>query len=128
MRRDPDLLRELMLKLEAYPMRRGGVVTFSDDYEELACPGFTADEIDYHLKQIDHLGYVDNMGTRPARGFGFAIITPKGHEFLDAVRQPETWTKTKGAAVKAGGISLDILLDVAKALARGELRKLGLTL
>ena len=39
MKRDMDLIRELLLKLEALPMRRGGIVSIAPDDEEITVPG-----------------------------------------------------------------------------------------
>lgn len=128
MRRSEDLIRGLLLKLEALPLRPGAVVTITPDDEALAVEGFNEEEIDYHLGQIQMSGFVDNGGARPMIGIGFRCLTPAGHDFLDSVRNPETWTKTKALARKAGGFSLSILADAAKALAKTELQKLGLHL
>jgi hypothetical protein len=40
MKRDMDLIRELLLKLEALPMRPGGIVTIPSDAAEIAVPGY----------------------------------------------------------------------------------------
>ncbi|MCW6511308.1 DUF2513 domain-containing protein [Lichenifustis flavocetrariae] len=129
MRRDPDLIRKLMLRLEELPIRRGGVVSIVPDDETEIVEGYTPAEIEYHLRQIDMAGFIigDRDG-RPAGGISFREFTPAGHDFLDAVRTPETWAKTKTAASRAGGFTLEILKDAAKAIARGELHKLGLAL
>jgi uncharacterized protein DUF2513 len=95
MQRDADLIRELLLKLEARPMRRGEVVDISPDDEDIAVHGYDPDQIDYHLSQIRKKGYIDDGGSHPAVGIGFRCLTPDGHDFLDSVRDPETWAKTR---------------------------------
>jgi hypothetical protein len=49
MKRDMDLIRELMLKLEALSLRPGAVAVLTPDAPEIAVDGYDADEIDYHL-------------------------------------------------------------------------------
>jgi hypothetical protein len=124
MKRDMDLIRELLLKLEALPIRRGGMVTISPDADELAVPGHDADQIDYHLLQICKSGFIDEGGLRPMVGIGFRCLTPAGHDFLDSVRDPETWAKTKKAATSAGGFTLDLLKDLAKGFIKKKIEDL----
>jgi Hypothetical protein (DUF2513) len=121
MKRDMDLMRELLLKLEALPMRRGGIVNIPPDDEVLAVEGYSVDQIDYHLSQIRRSGFIDEGGSRPAIGIGFRSLTPAGHDFLDSVRDPKTWERTKKAAEGAGGFTLDLLGDLAKGFIRKQI-------
>ncbi len=43
MRRDMDLIRELLLRLEALPLGGGDAVTISWDADEIAVPGHQGD-------------------------------------------------------------------------------------
>jgi len=121
MKRDMDLTRELLLKLEALPMRRGGTRPITPEADEIAVDGYDVDQIDYHLSQIRQAGFIDEGGTRPISGIGFRCLTPAGHDFLDSVRDPETWSKTKKAAAGAGGLTLDLLKDLAKGFIRKQI-------
>lgn len=121
MKRDMDLIRELLLKLEALPIRRGGMVHITPDSDELVTPGYDVDQIDYHLEQIKAAGYIDDGGLRPMEGIGFRSLTPEGHDFLDSVRDPENWKRTKGAALAAGGFTLDLLKDLAKGFIKKQI-------
>jgi hypothetical protein len=91
------------------------------DSEEIAVPGYDPDQIDYHLSQIRQEGYINYGGSHPATGIGFSCLTPKGHNFVDSVRDPETWAETKKAAVRAGGFTLDLLADLAKGLIKKKI-------
>src|SRR3984893_16550321 len=123
MQRDMDLIRELLLKLEALPMPHGGVVNITPDAEEIAVPGYDFDQIDYHLTQILKSGFVDEGGSSPLIGIGFHCLTPAGHDFLDSVRDPKTWAKTKKAAAGAGGFTIDLLKDLAKGLVKKQIEE-----
>ena len=109
MQRDMDLIRELLLKLEALPMCQGRKVDITPDAEEVAVSGYDFDQIDYHLTQIRKSGFIDEGGCRPMVGIGFRGLTPAGHDFLDSVRDPETWAKTKNVAAGAGGFTINLL-------------------
>jgi hypothetical protein len=123
MQRNMDLIRELLLKLEALPMRRGGIVSLTPDAEEIAVHGYDSDQIDYHLLQISKAGFIDEGGARPMTGIGFRCLTPAGHDFLDSVRDPDTWAKTKKAAAGAGGFTIDLLRDIAKGFIKKQVEE-----
>jgi hypothetical protein len=123
MQRDMDLIRELLLKLEALPMRLGEIVVIPLDAEEIAVPGYDSNQVDYHLTQIPKSGFIDEGGASPMVGIGFRCLTPAGHDFLDSVRDPETWAKTKKAAVRAGGFTLDLLRDLAKGFVKKQIEE-----
>jgi Hypothetical protein (DUF2513) len=123
MKRDMDLIRELLLKLEALPMRRGGAVSMPPDDEEIAVPGYDSDQIGYHLRQIRKAGFIDEGGTRPMVGIGFRSLTWAGHDFLDSVRDPEIWAKTKKGPAEAKGFTFDLLRDLAKGLIKKQIEE-----
>jgi hypothetical protein len=123
MQRNMDLIRELLLKLEALPMRLGDALIIPPDAEEIAVPGYDLNQIDYHLTQIRKAGFIDEGGLRPMLGIGFCCLTPAGHDFLDSVRDPETWAKTKKVAAGAGGFTIDLLRDLAKGFVKKQIEK-----
>jgi Hypothetical protein (DUF2513) len=117
------LIRELLLKLEALPMRRGGIVSIPPDDEDIAVPGYDAVQIDYHLSQIRKAGFIDEGGNHPMAGIGFRCLTWEGHDFLDSVRDPEIWAKTKKGAEEAKGFTVDLLKDLAKGLVKKQIEE-----
>src|ERR1700758_443916 len=108
-----DLIRELLLKLEALPVRPGGVVTITPDAEEIAVPGYGRAQIAYHLSQIRDARLIDDGGGDTLTGIGFRSLTWAGHDFLDSVRDPKIWEKTKSGAAAAGSFTFDLLKDLA---------------
>ena len=50
-------------------------------------------------------------------------LTSEGHDFLDSVRDPEIWRRTKAGAVKAGGFTVDILKELAKSLIKAAIQQ-----
>src|ERR1700730_4899614 len=105
MKRDMDLIRELLLKLEALPMCPGGIVHIMPDATEVQVDGYDTDQIDYHLSLIEKAGLIDTGGVNPMMGIGFRSLTWSGHDFLDSVRSPDVWDKTKKVASAAGGFT-----------------------
>lgn len=48
-------------------------------------------------------------------------ITWRGHEYLDATRDPDIWEKTKAKAKIVSSVGVGILLDIAKAEIKAKL-------
>ncbi len=120
MRRDMDLVRELLLKLEALPMGYRGAMPISLESPDVQVEGYDATEIGYHLDQIVASGFVDTGGYPLTTGIWFSCLTPQGHDFLDSVRDPETWKVTKMRAEKIGGWTLGLVADLAKAYIKAK--------
>jgi hypothetical protein len=123
MKRDMDLIRILLLKLEAMPLRSGDIVHLTAKDEAVAVSGKSADEIDYHLCQIENSGYIDTGGVNPMVGIGFRCLTWAGHNFVDSVRDDAIWHEAKEGARKAGGISLELLGALAKGLIKKKIEQ-----
>lgn len=131
MKRDMDLVRELLLKLEAMPGGPGRRITFEVG-DDLTIPEYSSDEINYHLGQLYKAGYVTSGDTSDRMMSGqwvFSSLTWEGHDFIDAVRDPDVWRRTKAGASKVGSWSVGLLLDMAKAYSRLKAKQvLGLDL
>ena len=57
----------------------------------------------------------------------FCGLTWKGYEFVDTLRSPEIWRKTKEGASKLGSVGLDVILSMGKAYVKQFAQeKLGL--
>ena len=111
--RDMDLIRQLLLKIEAMNLPHGATV-FVEPYEpELFVEGYTTDQIAYNLDLLFDGGFVN--GQRAMTHFGIAGLTWQGHELLDDIRDPEIWNKTKARVKGVAGIGVQFLWEIAKA-------------
>jgi hypothetical protein len=111
MKRDLDLMREILLRVEA-----------SDD---LVFPPYLPSssrpqaEIAYQVIQLSEAGYIKASFT-PMQGppgeMGVIVrLTHSGHEYLDGVRDPKVWERTKKELAKVPGGSgpLEFVKDFA---------------
>ena len=121
MKRDMDLIRELLLRLEALPVRRGGILHITPDDETLCFVGYDETQVDYHLSLIREAGFIDEGGTRPMVGTGFRRLTWKGHEFLDDIRDPEIWKSTKARTKGIASVGISFVWELAKAEVKAKL-------
>jgi hypothetical protein len=120
MQRDMDLVRQLMLKLEALPLAQGSIALLNGTDERMRVDGYTPDQVDYHLSLLADQGWIE-VGRRLSHSIGFRKLTPSGHDFVDSVRDPEIWRKTKEGALAVGGITFDLLKDLAKGFIKKQI-------
>lgn len=107
MQRDDEYIRQLMLEMEAdrNPFTLV-MLTLAPSKEEK--------KRWYHLKLLSDYGYVDNVGRDSVR------LTAQGHDYLNAIRDPGIWQRTKATVAETGG---NATLDILKQLAIGFLKK-----
>ena len=130
MKRDLSLCRELLLKLEATADQPLAVYHFPFGDADLTLDGWSDDEISYNLARMHEAGFfAENSDTTAEGGFLFSGISWAGHEYLDAVRDPERWRKTKDGAKAVGGLTFGLAKDLALTIAKAEIgAKFGLHL
>lgn len=124
MTRDMDLIRELLLKLENLPTRPGGIYLLNPEDEEVQIVGYSNHQIDYHLSLISEAGLIDRgKSSATMSGYLFSRLSWAGHDFLDSIRDPEVWAKTKRGAEAAGGFTVDLLKDLAKGFIKTKIEE-----
>ena len=111
MKRDMNLVREILLALEADTER--GLI-------DLTIDGFSVDEVSYHVKIMAeaHLLEAIDASSHDGDDWRAAGLTWQGHEFFDAVRNDTVWRKTKQLiAEKGGAIPFEILKGLVMKIA-----------
>jgi hypothetical protein len=114
MKRDMDLVRDIMLKVEALPP--GPPVLYRvGEVEDLVLLN--------HLEMLIDAGLVRGKISRSqgARGdvIGISSLTWVGHEWLDVVRDPRVWDEAKRTLLENGGA---LSFELTKAVATRILR------
>lgn len=120
MKRDMDLLRNLLFQIEDKD-----VGLFNDILVE--APGIDQPILQGHLRLLTEAKLIDAI-TAPDCGDNFDYYTPirltwAGHDFLDSVRDPEIWSKTKEGAESAGGFTLELLAALAKGFLKLKIKQ-----
>jgi hypothetical protein len=115
MKRDLDLLRDIMIYLEenlapGENIQSTDISLYDGSDEEYK-------KLSEHIKLLIEDGLIET--SKPMMMKGFAIfmilrITSKGHDFLDALRNDTVWNNTKEKMKEIGGFTLGIALDIAK--------------
>ncbi len=124
MTRDKDLIREILLAIEADESDPRHPV-------DLKIPGRTAREIAYHVHLLAEAGFIQAIDFGSSDGYDWQSqrLTYNGHEFLDTVRDPEMWREIKDAAKKIGASSVQLLWELGKGLVKLKAQQhLGISL
>lgn len=110
MKRDNDLLRALLLEIEA-----------SEDWH-FPDPGAIGDDDEfgrrsYHCELLGDAGYLCSVGVTWR-------LTNSGHDFLEAMRDEGIWKKTKDAVAQTGGnATLGIIKQIATAFLKKQINE-----
>lgn len=119
MKRDMDVIRHILLKVEA--LTPGNVPV-----SELTTPDWDEPVIAYHVELLTEAGLLDariirTMGRQIGR-FHINRLTWDGSEFLDAIRDDTIWNTTKKrVAATAGTVTIEVLKAVAVSIAKSTL-------
>jgi hypothetical protein len=128
MKRDMDLVRELVLRVESFdPLTGGPAETFlnlNSAEPALQFDGFTVAEVHYHLRLLKDAGFLDTARELPGSAQVMAKgLSWSGHDFADSVRDADIWRETKAGAKKAGGFTIDILVALAKGFVKKKIEE-----
>ncbi|MEO0557065.1 MAG: DUF2513 domain-containing protein [Bacteroidota bacterium] len=97
MKRDMDLIRDLLLDLEAREEPRAISIPKLE--------GYSPQQIAYHLGLLKQAGLIEAVAIRDRNGAGWLpeSITWEGHEFLAAAKDEKHWGKAKRLVKDKGG-------------------------
>jgi len=114
MKRDMELVREILLAIESSPTTRVNITIKVKD--------FSSKEVSYHVMLLAKANLIEARDTSTLQEFRWHPIrlTWEGHEFLDATRDDKVWKKVKGEIAEKGG---SFTLDIMKGLASQFLRE-----
>lgn len=109
LKRDDDLIRTLLFAAENFERAEFARNFYKGD-------DATSEQSVYHIRLCCDAGYMADLG-----GGKRFKLTNDGHDFLAAVRDDDVWSKTKSEAKKVGGVTLDMLTEIAKSLVKARL-------
>jgi Hypothetical protein (DUF2513) len=124
MKRDMDLIRSILLAFEKDESKRHGKRVIADLADD--------DQISMHLALLEDAGFLDTqiirMGVGGASLHSGWRLTWEGHEFIEKIRDPEIWTKTKAGATKVGSWSIKLISDIAAGIIKAKAAELGIVI
>jgi hypothetical protein len=117
-KRDMELVRKLLFAIETHK--------FSSRLENPPIEGYDEQTIDHHVFLMWEAGLVEAIDTNtmqsgPHKRAAARRLTWKGHDALDVLRSDTVWSKTKAVVAKAGGASVQMVINVASAIVKEQL-------
>ena len=111
MKLNHDIVREVLLYLEDH-------LELNDELDstKITIPEVTADEVAYTLLRLSEADFITIITDEDLSGnldIFVKSLTWKGHEFLDNIRNNNTWDKVKKVAAEVGADSLSTLQKIA---------------
>jgi hypothetical protein len=121
MKRDMELVREILLKGEGDPAFNGARA-FGISAASLGITDHTDQEVIYNAAHLVEAGYLPgNVRLAHAGAVIVTKLTWQGHEYLDATKDPDIWAKTKARAKGVASVGMSFLLEIAKSEIRMRL-------
>ena len=107
MKRDMDLIREMLLAIEAHPSGFG---------LKIEIPNYTEEQINYHAFLLGEAGLaeVSSITTNYSKSPEAMVkhLTWAGHEFLDSARDNTIWNQAKDKIGMIGGAAIQVWIDL----------------
>ena len=120
MKRESELIRAILLAVE------------NDAHCEVlrlpAIPGYSNEAVYFHTQLLVEKGLLATfVPDRKVREPWLCMrLTWEGYDFLDSIRDPETWRRIKRATNKVGSWSIETIAAIAKAMILSKVEALGL--
>jgi hypothetical protein len=117
-KRDLNLLRDLLLWIEADSTMDGTREYYFDPNDREALPDFSGhsfDEIAYHVNLLVTSGFVDGAVTVYSPRVVIRKLTWDGHEFLDNIRSDTFWGKAKTHFASLPSVSIRVIAAYVQA-------------
>lgn len=83
------------------------------DYQEELLSRYENDELFYHVRYCIESGLLSHLEGRPTYQFVITDLTPKGHDFIENIRNDNIFNGVKSIASKVGSKSLDAVISIA---------------
>jgi uncharacterized protein DUF2513 len=115
MTRDMDLIRTLLLWIEAQPQLDGTRWLAPDKPEDVGVSDHSIEEVQYHLNLLIEAGFVEGKSFDAAGTVVFSRLTWKGHEFLENIKDVSVWKQVKARIEGLSGVALTVVAELAKA-------------
>lgn len=113
MKRDTDLVRDLLMAIAEDPHCDGTRWFGIDSPDDLHITGHSLHEVLYHLTLLIEAGFI--KGKIGIDALAINRLTWDGHEFLDNIRDAGIWGKTKERLKGLPSVAISVIGEIAKA-------------
>ena len=123
MKMNPDCVRDILIEIEE---KADGINYFCFASCDSICSRetpnrligkYSREEVIYHIVQCHESGFFVQMKKVVTGVYKVNCLSPKGHEFLNNIRNNSTWNKIREKAIALGGFSIKTLVEIAQKIA-----------
>lgn len=127
MKLNPDCVREVLIWLEKnqrIDVLSGRLEAILTVHLPDKINSFSAEDVVYATKQMAENGLLKtrSVGVDDSDACWIEDISPKGHEFLENIRNDTNWNKVKEGAAKTGSFALSALEKIATAVVAAAIK------
>lgn len=115
MKLNNDLIRDILLTVEdttGYQKQLIIYRPYEGDNDFPFIKDYDTEELLYHIYQCSESGLI-KLGTQTAEYIYITDLSPKGHSYIENIRNDNVWSKTKSVASKIGSKSLDSMIEIS---------------
>ncbi|MGN1341511.1 MAG: DUF2513 domain-containing protein [Oscillospiraceae bacterium] len=121
MKLDPDCVRDILFTVEETTTLETPCF-INQDYQQVErLQKYDFSVIAYHVNQCALYDYFTQVEFDGQWNSKIYDLTPKGHEFIAHIRDNTMWNKTKRKAAEIGVASLQMLAQIAAAIAQAQI-------
>lgn len=130
MKLNPDCIRQLLLCIEANTglrkpaffidsgLEKSEILIGNDpisppEYQTKLLKTFSNDELIYHINYCVQADLLFTNGSLGLYQITITDLTPKGHSFLENIRDNKIWSGIKDIAAKIGSRSLESMIQIS---------------
>lgn len=121
MKRDMDLFRQILFKIEENPEMDGTREFYPNSPEEIGIFDHSTEEVAYHIKLLIEAGLVDGAVTVYMPMQIIRNLTNEGHDFLDDIRDDTIWQKVKERVAGLPSVGISVIAQIALAEVKAKL-------
>ncbi len=113
--------------LDDFNHRGGFEVLDAPDYQKKLMENGSVEELIYHINYCVKADLLSQINSSTGYKILIADLTPKGHDFLENIREKTIWDGVKAIATKVGSKSLESVTQIASnvviEIIRAQLKK-----
>lgn len=118
--KDKDLYRALLIELEKLEIPHWQQAISPRQFDAL-CAQYGESVVSMHLLMLSDEGQLISLGFSSTGDLYYERLSPKARDFLDAFRDDNNWYEAKRLSQKAGGWTVELLLDIGKSILKKKI-------
>lgn len=122
MKLDYDCIRDILFTVEETTTLEQGCYINQAYTEHHRLKKYDINVLKYHVRQCALNDYFTEASFDFENNCIIADLSPKGHEYIAAIRSENVWNKTKEIIGKIGGVALSTIPDIVNPIISAQIK------